>query len=661
MKEDYKERFIADALDLLQSLEKAALALEDNTDDKNCIEEIFRSLHTLKGAGAMYGFPEIEHLMHLFENVFEEIRAGKLIINTRLINLTLEVADITKNYLQAKAGDKQEMLEKIINLESVIKQFNTSSNIEEKKQQINDKPDNIEKTLYIRFIQEKDFKKRGIKHDIIFKELQTIGKVISIPHKNSEKADTIWDIFVLTKADITEIEDVFIFAFDLTQIHILAEKNLFLHDDFNAYLKNCSSLKKPAAENELFTIVNNILNKNASNSKADADNNLAENKTVFLKIDSDKIDEQMNLLSELVTAKAELSLIVQQEKYVKLLKVSETIDKLTNRFRKNILNIRLLPLKNLYIRFLRLTRDISSKLDKDIEITASGLENELDVNIIDCLETPLTHIIRNSIDHGIESPEIRIKKGKPGKGKIEINAFHHAAHIIIEISDDGTGIDKDKVKEKAIAKGIISKDTELSEKNIYDLIFLPGFSTAQNLYEVSGRGVGMDIVKKAINNLRGQIEIRSEKEKGTTVSIKLPLTLSIIDTMLVKSGYQFFSIPLSVISHCTQIMHKQIEDNSTQQLNIDNQRLPYIYLREEFNIQGTPPEKEKIVVVKTANKNTGFIVDSVIGEHQAVIKPLEEYFINQEYFSGASILADGNLSVILDTNKLINDKIKSNK
>jgi two-component system chemotaxis sensor kinase CheA len=233
----------------------------------------------------------------------------------------------------------------------------------------------------------------------------------------------------------------------------------------------------------------------------------------YLRVSAEKLDEQMDLLSELVTAKAELRLIVEKEGYKKLFKLLESIDKTTNRFRKNILNVRLVQIKTLYIVFLRLVRDISRKLGKNVEFIAEGLETELDKNIIDALESPLTHIIRNSLDHGVEPAEEREKAGKPAKAMIKFNTFRSGSDIIIEIIDDGRGMDKVKIRKKAIDKGIITPDTELTDKQLYDLIFLPGFSTAQNLSEVSGRGVGMDVVKRSISQLRGDVEISSSKRK----------------------------------------------------------------------------------------------------------------------------------------------------
>jgi two-component system, chemotaxis family, sensor kinase CheA len=363
------------------------------------------------------------------------------------------------------------------------------------------------------------------------------------------------------------------------------------------------------------------------------------------------------LLSELVTAKAELRLIVENEKYRKLFKLVESIDKITNRFRKNILNARLVQVKTWYVMFLRLVRDISKKLNKNVEFLAEGLETELDKNIIDSLESPLTHLIRNSLDHGIESPEERVKQGKPAKGTITLKAYHSGSEIVVEIVDDGHGLDKEKICQKAISKGLIEADAQLTEKQIYDLIFIPGFSTAQNLSEVSGRGVGMDVVKKAISQLRGEISIKSIQGIGTSVIIKLPMLLSIIDTLLIKTGAQYFAIPLPDVYKCTQLKTSDLEQTDNNQLRVEGELIPYINLSKVFNINSEQSERRKLVVIQNSGKHIGLIVDEVVGEYQAVLKPFDGYFINKQYFIGASMLADGHLCVILDTSKLINDKL----
>lgn len=655
MEIDYTERFIAEALELLSSIENASLNLEKSPDDHELIEEVFRGLHTLKGTGAMFGFSRVEHLMHLLENIYDNIRKGEQKINSNTINLTLEAIDKVERLLNVRDNENPEIADEIRLLEIKISQ-NTNAVSEKQNLEVSYTQNDDIKTYFIKFIQEENIENRGFKVETVFKELNNSGKPVYISHNQDDNGEIIWDIFFASLISITDIEDFFIFYSDLVEIHHISNENLFEYDEFNSFIKKHAEQKKQANYTELKELTDRITFHIKDKNASDGGKNSGLNKTVFLKIEADKIDEQMNLLSELVTAKAEMRLIVGKENYKKLSKVVESIDKITNRFRKNILKIRLIPLKALQVRFERAVRDICGKLGKEIDFTAIGLDTELDVNIIDSLEAPLIHLLRNSIDHGIESSEIRLKNNKSAKGKIELKAYYSAAHIFIELTDDGKGIDKEYIKEKAISKGLIHPGIELTDKQVYDLIFMPGFSTAENVSEVSGRGVGMDVVKRTIDELRGEVEIESKIGIGTTVTIKLPPTLSIIDTMLVQAGDQYYSIALSEISHCNQVQHPDIEQSNNDQIIVNGELIPYIHLRKEFNIKGEFLQKERVVVIKSGDQNIGLIVDKVIGEHQAVIKPLGDYFNKQDCFSGASILADGHLSIIIDTNKLIQNK-----
>ncbi len=648
---EFKEKFIADGLDVLQDIEEALLNTDEAIGESETVQVVFRGLHTLKGAAGMYGFKNIEHLMHLIESVYDALRSNVLIFRKEIVDITFEVIDHVTNVLQTDdASNELDSRTKILEIE--IQTFLSTPPLAEQPVLQN----NVLKTYLITFVQDADFEIRGIKTDTIIKALNECGTVISGSIIRNET--TYWEIILISDAPYSDIEDNFMFIDDICTIQTVASANILKTDSVSSYIKTCIATNTPWDYNFLKNLY--LEHVNTSKTTNDSDRFLSKHKNVYLKVASEKIDEQMNLLSELVTAKAELKLIADREKYKKINKVVETIDKITGRFRKNILNIRLIPVKSLYVTLLRLVHDISGKLGKEIELTAEGMETELDKGIIDSLETPLTHLIRNSIDHGIESADEREKKGKPRKGTICMKAYYSASHVFIEIIDDGSGIDKQKVYRKAVAKNIITPETQLSEKEIFELIFMPGFSTAQNLSEVSGRGVGMDIVKKNIDLLRGEITVQSTEGVGTSIIIKLPLTLSIIDTMLVQSGERFFSVPLNVISHCAQLNHNELNETVNEQIEINRQILPYIHLRQIFKIEGEYPEKEKVVVIQNSNTQVGLIVDKVIGEHQAVIKPLGDFFADKQYFSGVSILADGHLSVILDTNKLIQDKVYQN-
>ncbi len=670
---DFKQKFIADALDLLKNMEKAVLSIETQKNDSGLIEEIFRGMHTLKGAGAMYGFKSIEKLVHLLENVYDLIRDGSMSVSKGIIDLTFKVIDHLNRVLKSSDIEDEKNIKqnKILcdEIQTLLRTVNDYECDDKIETPYFGSETGILKTFYILFKPEDDFQKKGVTLNTIFDDIKVLGNALfypgnyhNVPQKIQKKEiEMFWEILLVTDEDISEIEDVLFFFQEDPHIIELASSDLLKSKEFIKTFEEKLIFGEPVNTKELEKAIEELLYEDKDGAiQTEKKETISDNSTIFLKVDAEKVDEQMNLLSELVTAKAELKLITDREKYKKLTKVVETIDKITNNFRKNILTIRLIPIEALYLVFLRLVRDISGQLNKEVEFIAEGLDTELDKNIIDSLEGPLTHIIRNSMDHGIEPPNVRETRGKPRKGIIKLKAYHSAANIFIEISDDGEGINNSKIIAKAVEKGLIEKDVDLSEKEIVNLIFAPGFSTAQNLTEVSGRGVGMDIVKKGINKLRGEIEVLTEKGKGTTMVIKLPVTLSIMDTMLVTSGNSYYSIPLTSIQNCTQISHKELISSDNKQITIDGKLTPYIHLRDVFNHGDDFPEKEKVVMVKSGNKTVGLIVDKVIGEHQAVLKPLGDFFEEQEYFSGITVLADGKLAVILDTNKLIQDKVIMN-
>ena len=652
--DNYKEQFVAEALELLMKLEKGLLSLEEAPDDNQQIEEIFRGLHTLKGSSAMYGFEKVGHLMHLIENIFEKVRTKSQKADSNIISLSLEVVDFCSKMLSLNDEKSEGIVHYYNGLIYKIQQ--TVDMTVPVQESVARDLQALTVTYFVSFTIDDSFSQRGIKLDSIFEELEKLGTVISILVEESVDGKKSWEIFIVTAAFLQEIEDVFLFMIDIAAIEKLADQNLFLNDEFKQVVQKNAVLKCRNNLQELKAIISkNHGEKSESQNNRSVQEQAQLTSKNYLRVAAEKLDEQMNLLSELVTVKAELRLIVENEKYAKLYKLVESFDKVTNRFRKNILNVRLVQVKNWYVMFLRLVRDVSKQLNKEVEFLAEGLETEIDKNIIDSLEGPLAHLLRNSLDHGIESPDERVKAGKPPKGSITLRAYHSGAEIVIEIEDDGRGFNKEKIRRKAISKGLIDNDTAISDKQLYDFAFQPGFSTAQNVSEVSGRGVGMDVVKKSVNQLRGDIEIHSEQGKGSTVSIRLPMLLSIIDTLLLRSGEQYFAIPLTDVNKCTQLYSSELEETVNNQLTIYGELTPYINLRKVFAIAGTQPEKQKIVIVENNGKNVGLITDEVVGEYQAVLKPFDGYYINKQYFIGASLLADGHLCVILDTMKLLSD------
>ncbi len=390
-----------------------------------------------------------------------------------------------------------------------------------------------------------------------------------------------------------------------------------------------------------------------------------------IRVASDKLDKLFNLIGELVTVQERLSQVsgklrkappeelenVLQE--LDLEGISEEVSLLTNSLRDNALSVRMLPVESTFTKFRRLIHDLSTDLNKEIDLTMSGTDTEIDKTVIDKLDEPLMHMIRNCADHGIETPDERLAAGKPRRGTIHLSAEHVSGNVVIHVRDDGAGLNKEKILQRAIEREVIPPNAQLSDQEIFKLIFMPGFSTAAEVTSVSGRGVGMDVVKKTIEELRGSVDVYSTPGKGTQIDIVLPLTLAIIDGLLVSIDSRSFVLPLSVVEECVELIREEAKKSTTggNLANVRGSLVPYIRLRELFKIDGQPPEIEQIVISRVKGQRVGFVVDTVIGEHKTVIKSLGRSYHDVPEFSGASILGDGSIAIILDAARLIQTSI----
>ncbi len=372
-----------------------------------------------------------------------------------------------------------------------------------------------------------------------------------------------------------------------------------------------------------------------------------------IRVSADKLDLLVDLVGELVIVQAQICQVVSKKNDPVLTSLSEELERLSDELRDSTLGIRMLPIGTTFSKFRRLVRDLSDELGKEMDLHTIGAETELDKTVIERLSDPLIHLLRNSIDHGIELPEVREASGKPRRGSITLTAEHSGGEVVILIKDDGKGMSKDVIKAKAVEKGLITSDAELSAKEIFNLIFEPGFSTADQITSVSGRGVGMDVVKRAIDSLRGRIDIDSKEGKGSLITIRLPLTLAIIDGLQVKVDNGYFVIPLSLVEECVELTSKDVEEANGQQfVNLRGEIVPYIRIREWFDVGGESPAIEQIVITGLEGERIGVVVDTVIGEHQTVIKSLGRVYRDVEGISGATIKGDGTLALILDIPKL---------
>jgi two-component system chemotaxis sensor kinase CheA len=379
-----------------------------------------------------------------------------------------------------------------------------------------------------------------------------------------------------------------------------------------------------------------------------------------IRVPTPKLDQFVDLVGELVTVQARLGEIAARAEDPDVVAVAEEIERLTSALRENSMSIRMLPIRGTFERFRRLVHDLARELGKEVELTLDGADTELDKTVIDQLNDPLMHLVRNSMDHGIEPPRARLAAGKPAAATICLSARYSGANVLIEVSDDGRGIDPAAVRERAVARGLIAADAPLTEEQVFSLILSPGFSTARTVTGVSGRGVGMDVVRQGVEALRGTIHVSSKPGIGTAVTLRLPLTLAIIDGLLVRVGHAFFVLPLANSLECVELTREDIANtNGRHVANVRGEVIPYIRLREHFNITAGRPEREQIMIAETEDGRCGFVVDEVLGDHQTVIKNLGRFYRHVQFISGATILGDGTVALILDPDRVIQDALRT--
>lgn len=668
--EAFKQKFVEEATEQINELEQALVQLDLNQEDMATIESIFRVMHSLKGGSAMFGFEKIDKFTHILENIYDRIRNKELKVTKEILDLTFEAVDHLRNLLNETA-ENERSLELANNkfIERIENALNEKQTPEHTS--IHDEPvEGKTKTYFIRFVPNEDIMKNGTNPLYLLEDLAELGTILITPILSNipdfDKLDptktyTSWNIILSTNAGINAIIDVFIFVDDEARIetHKISDYNLLADSAIKNILKDTLKQKpeiKPSELQELIIDLEEVYQEKEKKETAIDTSKKVDHSISSIRVSSDKLDNLINWVSELVTIQAQLTLYAKENSYEGLNPIAEEIEKISRRLRDDVFSIRLIPIANMVTRFQRLVRELSNDLGKEVDFITKGTETELDKNIIEMLVDPVMHIIRNSLDHGIESSkEERIKKGKSPKGSITINAFYSGTFVYIQIIDDGKGLDPEQIRQKAIEKGLISDDTEINESEIYDLVFTSGFTTAKQITNVSGRGVGMDVVKQKIAELRGDVEISSQIDKGTTVTIKLPLTLSIIDGLLVRIGKTKFVIPLSAVQKIYEFTHQEIEDTINNLFLADEKRVPFIYLRDALHIEGEPPQIERIVNLEYQDSFMGVTVDEIIGEYQAVLKPLGRMFNDVDIISGATILGDGTVALVIDPNRLISE------
>ena len=655
----FKEKFIEEANGLLDQLEKDLLELENMPTDKGLIESAFRAMHTIKGVSGMFGFDFIGEFTHHMESIYQSIRDEVLVFNKEISEITFQSIDHLRKLLaDEKLAEVSNQHKHNQLLESISKIINSVGQSEAiLAQEKNTEKDS--KTLHSWHILLQTSNQmffREINLVNIFRDLSVLGKfqITRMEDMSHGDLDT-WSILLQSDATEDEIREVFLFIEDDIAIADLTEGDIL----------NKTSKDKPVGEKTHISLLDmieklgNQAEDNKTSGKTTQEPSGILKQTLVTKrisVDSTKIDYLMYLVSELITVNSQLNLVAKNKQYDLMKPHLEKIDALSKLFRNNAIEIRLVPLSETVLRFQRLIRDLSKLLNKKVEFVTQGINTELDKNTIDQLADPLMHLIRNCIDHGIEAPDVRLKKGKPEQGTITLAAFNSGNHVFIKISDDGTGIDIEKVRLKAVDKNILNPTDKPNIKEIYDLLFLPGFSTAASLTEVSGRGVGMDVVKKKINDLRGEIIVDSTPSSGTSFTLKLQQSLSIIDTLLFKVEKDYFTVPISEIEICNQLKKEEIDKcRHTSTIPFRDHLITFIDLRSYFNLDGVYPASIKIIIIKNDEKELALLTDKIVGEHHAVLKPLGKSLRNQKFITAASQMGDGSMAFMLDTNAIIKE------
>jgi two-component system chemotaxis sensor kinase CheA len=687
--EEMKATYIQEANELLENLESSLLSLEDNPNDTSNIEQVFRVMHTLKGNSSMFGLSKIAEFVHDLETIYDKIRQGEMELTKEILNTTLASFDhLNLIIIDSDLEDEKNKENHVVLIHKIhgLIQGSTVSQAVVVPSEIAENtnatviPDNVLRTYYVHFEPKTEFFLDGSNPLILVAELCQLGKYLVVPHFhkvtsiddfNPTSCITFWEIYIESGGAKDKIDEVFVFAESNAKIEVveLTSSDLISNKEFAEKVQELKFKDQLINRDVLFELAarlgKSIVPDLPILPAIDANELLAESKNTqksetkekvvsSIRVSSDKLDELMNLVSELVTTQASLTLYNQKNETPELELISENIEKLSRRLRDIAFGMTLVPINNMFSRFQRLVRDVSMALNKEVQFVTEGGETELDKSIIETLTDPLMHIIRNSLDHGLELPDVRERLGKPRKGTVKLKAFYSGISVYIQIIDDGKGIDVNVIREKAVSKGFIKSDDVLTDKEVFDFIFYPGFSTAAVVTDISGRGVGMDVVKRNISELKGSIVVESQVNIGTTLTIKLPLSLSIIDGLLVDVANVYYIIPLSVVDKCYEVDNFEMMNNFNQLLVLDEKQVPFINVRKEFGYEEmSNSEKSQIIVVSDADRRVGISVDHIVGEYQAVVKPIGKYYRNQDFISGATILGDGSIALVMDTHKII--------
>lgn len=691
--ESGRQVFLEEAREIIGELESALLQMEESPEDAEPVGRVFRAMHTLKGSGAMFGFDDVASFTHEIETVYDLVRSGTLPVTRALLDLTFESVDQIATMFQAySSGGIPDMS----GSEVIVASFRKLAGEAPPAKLADSHPQPPQQTTMnardltgqkdivtyeIRFRPSPDIMLSGTNPFSLIDQVAALGDcgvtadttaVPLIEDIDPEKCYTGWYLLLSTKHCIEEVREVFIFVEDESELSIKRIEGLCVMDGKFGHkligdllvergevrpeaLKAALSKKKRLGELllEMGELTDDGLNIALAEQKV-LDTRWKEKSSESVKVASDKLDVLADLVGEMVTVQARLKRASALLGNAELQGVTEQMFKLTEMLRDNTLSMRMVPFGSTFTKYKRLVRDLSRSLGKDVDFSTKGGETELDKTVLERLGDPIMHLIRNCIDHGIEPAGERVRLGKCRKGSVQLEAAHVGGKVVVRVTDDGRGLDEERIRRVAVARGLLARDAMLSGPELFALTLEPGFTTADSVSTVSGRGVGMDIVKRSVDSLRGTVEISSVSGTGTTITLTLPLTLAIIEGLLVSIGQAAYIIPLNMKS---EVMERSSRDVTLggigEFIDVRGELVPCIRLRDFFRLAGAVPEMEHVVVVEDDTGKTGLVVDEVVGEHQAVVKPLSRVCSSGEGISGATILGDGGIALILDVTEII--------
>lgn len=697
----YLEIFLDETKEHLQNLNTRILELEADPENMDTINEIFRAAHSLKGMAGTMGYKRMQNLTHDMENVFSEVRNGTIKVLPDMIDVLFQCLDALEEYtdnIQESAdegiNDNEPLIKKLNDIlngireeapavaqEPAVKHEEAPSEtpkweripLDDAQIKVMLEAKKANKNLYGLNVSVQDSCiLRAARAFLVFKAIEERGEILisepSAQDIEDEKFDKDFTLIVVSDATLQEVLDA---ASSVSEIDSVNGCELEVEKMANYHEPEVENAQEPQ-ENEVQVVQQNNNRENqpqneknkpavvgkAAEKKSSAGKPVV-NRTV--RVDIEKLDVLMNLVSELIIAKNSLVSVSNQEQQASDNSFNEQIEYLesvTTNLHESVMKVRMVPIESVVNKFPRMIRDLSKTLNKKMELYMSGEETELDRTVVDEIGDPLMHLLRNAADHGLESAEIRAQRGKPAVGSIYLDAYQDGNNVVIEVKDDGNGIDVDVVRDKALDRGTITPEqaANMSDKEIMDLLFLPSFSTAKQVTDVSGRGVGLDVVRSKIEALSGEVEVKSKLGAGSTWTIRLPLTLAIIQALMVVVGGEKYAISLGSIQTIEDIGPDEIKlVQNKEVINLRGIVIPLIRLSEVLDIESTRKEDESliVVIVKKGDKMAGLVIDELMGQQEIVIKSLGKYIKQCKFISGATILGDGEVALILDANALI--------